>query len=190
MKILAKYLIIFISFIMTYTSSYSQDDFATVNIYRPKMLVGSGARHHFIINGDKICSLKSGGHLEYKVFNSDSLTIGVYAAALGTKGKIKKYHVNLEKGKKYYFKTRPKFNSVFMEEIESPVLEKKLNYRFVVKHTDKKESIILNTKPNNKELISKESNADKLRELKKLFDEGIITQEDFEKKKEELLNDY
>lgn len=185
MKISVKYLGIIFSLIMTCNSSYSQDDFATVNIYRPKMMYGSGARHHFIINGDKICSLKSGGHLEYKVFNSDSLTIGVYAAALGSKGKITKYHVNLEKGKKYYFKTRPKFNSVFMEEIESPVLEKKLNYRFVVKHTDKKESLITHV-----ESESKETNADKIRELKKLLDDGIITQEDFEKKKEELLNDY
>jgi hypothetical protein len=170
---------------MTFSYSYGQDDFATVNIYRPKMMYGSGARHHFIINGDKICSLKSGGHLEYKVFNSDSLTIGVYAAALGSKGKLKKYHVNIEKGGEYYFKTRPKFNSVLMEEIESPVLEKKLNYRFIEKHSDKKENLI--TQVDSK---SKETNADKLRELKKLLDDGIITQEDFEKKKEALLRDY
>ncbi|WP_377715824.1 SHOCT domain-containing protein [Pseudofulvibacter geojedonensis] len=176
--------------VLSISSSYGQNDFATVNIYRPKMMYGSGARHHFIINGEKVCTLKSGGHLEYKVFNSDSLTIGVYAVALGTRGKLTKYHVNVEKGNEYYFKVRPKFNSVLMEEIEEPVLEKKLDYRLVEKHTDKAESLTINIESKNAESNSKESNADKLRELKKLLDDGIITQEDFDKKKEELLREY
>lgn len=36
--------------------------------------------------------------------------------------------------------------------------------------------------------VTEKSNADEIREYKKLLDEGIITQEEFEKKKQELLN--
>lgn len=41
----------------------------------------------------------------------------------------------------------------------------------------------------NKETTNSESKADKLRELKKLLDEGVITQEEFEKEKKKILNE-
>ncbi|WP_452226218.1 SHOCT domain-containing protein [Lacinutrix cladophorae] len=184
MKLLTNYIII-IFIIFFCTSTYGQSDFATINIYRPKMTYGSGARHHIIMNGEKICYLKNGGHLEYKIFNSDSITIGIYASAIGSKSKVQKYDVYLEKGKSYYFQTIPKFSKTIMEQIDSPISDKKLNYRHFKMYSDFKDnSILLNTSSNEK------SSADKLRELKQLLDDGIITLDDFEKKKEELLNKY
>jgi hypothetical protein len=40
-----------------------------------------------------------------------------------------------------------------------------------------------------KEPTNSESKADKLRELKKLLDEGVITEEEFEKEKKKILNE-
>ena len=40
-----------------------------------------------------------------------------------------------------------------------------------------------------KEAVSKNSNIDKLIDLKKLLDEGVITNEEFEKEKKKILDD-
>lgn len=57
------------------------------------------------------------------------------------------------------------------------------------KEDDKRYNVLISLVNNNSEKSNKEekSVAEKIREYKKLLDDGIITQEEFEKKKDELL---
>jgi hypothetical protein len=71
-------------------------------------------------------------------------------------------------------------------ELDSPATEDAI--RFVQQQIQKKSSQGDQAEDSSEE--SGESVSDKLRELKELKDDGILTEEEFETKKEELLNDF
>lgn len=121
-----KLLLILISLYLFTLSAYAQNDYATVNIYRPKMFKGSMTKDHIVINGVNVCYLKSGGHLEYKVFSNNNLKIQIYATALGSRGSISEYQLNVQKGHTYNFQIKPKLNRIELENLTSPIKSKKL----------------------------------------------------------------
>ena len=113
---------IYLLIILATNFIFSQNDYATIHIYRPKMMYGSMVSDHIHINGLKICELKSGGHLEYKVFTEMNFTISVYGTALGTESdKLTQLTLNAQKGNQYYFKIFPKFGRIGIEQISEPI---------------------------------------------------------------------
>jgi S1-C subfamily serine protease len=118
-------------------NTFAQNDNATVYIYRPSNFVGSMVTDHIYINNKKICELKNGGYLEYKVFTENTIGISVYGTALGTTSdKISQVSFNVSKGQKYYFKIFPQFGKIGIEQIYEPVKESKLNNKKFVSLTD------------------------------------------------------
>lgn len=96
------------------------DDFAIINIYRPKNFMGSCCPVDVIVNGRVIEKLKNGGHLELKVFDLSSAEIIIESAGISSLRLIP------QKDKIYYFETGPKFSGFTLEQINTPVSEKKL----------------------------------------------------------------
>lgn len=116
---------------------FAQNDYATIYIYRPSTMVGSMVTDHIYFNSKKICELKNGGYLEYKVFTENTIVISVYGTALGTESdKLSQMSLNVEKGKNYYFKIFPKMGKIGIEQISEPIKDKKLNDKRFVSLTD------------------------------------------------------
>lgn len=118
-------------------SSFAQNDNATIYIYRPSTFVGSMVTDHIYINNKKICEIKNGGYLEYKVFTENTIAISVFGTALGTESdKLSQVSFNISKGQKYYFKIFPKFGKIGIEQIDEPIKESKLNIKRFISLTD------------------------------------------------------
>lgn len=106
---------------------FSQNNYATLFIYRPSQMYGSMANHYIKINNREVATLKSGGYLEYKAYNETELDIAANAKAMGVPS-IAMTHLKLkvEKGKTYYVKVYPEFVTVGLEELKEPIPAKKL----------------------------------------------------------------
>lgn len=118
-------------------NTFAQNDFATIYIYRPSMMYGSMVTDHIYFNSKKICELKNGGYLEYKVFTENTIIMSVYGTALGTESdKLSQLSLNIEKGKTYYFKVFPQFGKIGIEQLTEPVKENKLNQKKFISLTD------------------------------------------------------
>ena len=61
------FLLILLTFI---SKSFSQNNYVTIHVYRPKMMLGSAVTHRVNINGKEICELDNGGHLDYKPYDA------------------------------------------------------------------------------------------------------------------------
>ena len=118
-------------------SVFAQNDNATIYIYRPSNFVGSMVTDHIYINNKKICELKNGGYLEYKVFTENTITISVFGTALGTESdKLSQVSMNVSKGQTYYFKIFPQFGKIGIEQLTEPIKESKLNQKKFIRLTD------------------------------------------------------
>ena len=92
---------------------------------------------HIYINNKKICELKNGGYLEYKVFTENTITISVFGTALGTESdKLSQVSMNVSKGQTYYFKIFPQFGKIGIEQLTEPIKESKLNQKKFISLTD------------------------------------------------------
>lgn len=98
----------------------NRDDFAIINIYRPKNFKGSCCPVDVIVNGRTIEELKNGGHLELKVYDLSKAEIVIKSAGIASIRLIP------QKDKIYYFKTSPKFSGFTLEQINAPIPNKKL----------------------------------------------------------------
>lgn len=124
-------------FILLSFKSFAQNDNATIYIYRPSNLVGSMVTDHIYINNKKICELKNGGYLEYKIFTENKITISVFGTALGTESdKISQVSMDVNKGQTYYFKIFPKFGKIGIEQLNGPINGNKLNEKKFISLTD------------------------------------------------------
>lgn len=114
-------------------SSFAQNDNATIYIYRPSTFVGSAMTGHIYINNKKICDIKNGGYLEYKIFSENTIIISVSGSGLGFEtDQISKISTNILKGQKYYFEISPQFKKFGIEQINEPISQNKLKEnRFV-----------------------------------------------------------
>lgn len=117
-------------FLITFQTFYSQNEFATVNVYRPKAMMGSAVPVDVLINGINICKLSSGGHLEYKVYNLKPMIITIKSAGIASVQILPKQNGN------YYFQTRPKFSGFTLEQINSPISKDDLKEKKYIKLTD------------------------------------------------------
>lgn len=117
-----------------FNKTYSQNDYATIHIYRPKMMLGSAMTHTINFNGKKICKIDNGGHLEYKTFTQTSIHFTTDGKEdIKRKDGIK---FNVEKGKLYYFQITPKFGGMNIEQIQNPILENDLKEKYFVALND------------------------------------------------------
>ena len=121
---------IFLLILLTFISkSFSQNDYVTIHVYRPKMMLGSAITHKVNINGREICELDNGGHLEYKsfLFTSFHLTTDGKVNDLLRKDGVK---FKGDKGSVHYFIITPKFGGMNIEQIDKPISENELKLKY------------------------------------------------------------
>ena len=134
-------------------NTYSQEDFASIYIYRPAMSYGSMATHYIKINGREITSLKNGGYLLYKAYNETELDIAANAKAMGVPStSMTHLNIKVQKGKTYHIKIFPKFTTVGLTELEEPISDKKLK-KDRVKYADDLSSVKVKTSWTKESLI-------------------------------------
>lgn len=106
------------------------DDFAVINIYRPRAAMGSLLAVKVIINGVKVADLYSGGHLEYKIHDLSSKNIMIKSAGEAV--------INLipQKGSTYFFETNPKMSGFTLKQISEPIPEDDLKKKNYIKKSD------------------------------------------------------
>lgn len=126
--------ILLLLILIGFNKTYSQNDYATIHIYRPKMMLGSAVTHTINFNGKSICKIDNGGHLEYKTFTQTS----IHFTTDGKEDIKRKDGVkfNVEKGKSYYFQITPKFGGMNIEQIQNPILEDDLKSKYFVALND------------------------------------------------------
>lgn len=108
----------------------SPDEFAIINIYRPKKMVGALIGVDILVNGRVVETIQNGGYLEYKVHNLSATEIAIRSAGLATLRLIP------QKGETYYFKTNATLTGFSLEQINSPVSEKELKSKNYSKKAD------------------------------------------------------
>ncbi|WP_035669402.1 hypothetical protein [Flavobacterium sp. 83] len=114
--------------------SYSQNDYATINIYRPKMMLGSAITHTINLNGKKVCKMDNGGHLEYKMFTQANVYITIDGKEdIERKDGVK---ISVEKGKIYNIKIYPKFGKMGIEQIGNPIEKEDLKSKYYISLND------------------------------------------------------
>lgn len=117
-------------------NTYSQNDFATIYIYRSKAFTIGAQDVQIQINDIPICNLGNGGYLEYKIFDVKRSKFTVVDFV--TK-KIHNIEVSIQKNNTYYFNIKartPRFLGYEFETLEKPIKESKLNKDKFVKLTD------------------------------------------------------
>lgn len=126
--------IAFLFILFGLTQLYSQNDYAVINIYRPKMMLGSAVTHTINFNGKKVCDIDNGGHLEYKAFTLTNVHI-----TMDKKEDVKRkdgLKISLEKGKVYNFKLTPVFGKMKIEQIQDPIPNDDLKSKYFVSLND------------------------------------------------------
>lgn len=116
------------------TKLYSQNDYAVINIYRPKMMLGSAVTHKINFNGKKVSDIDNGGHLEYKAFALTNVHI-----TMDGKEDVKRkdgLKISLEKGKVYNFKLTPVFGKIKIEQIKDTISKEELKSKYFVSLND------------------------------------------------------
>lgn len=116
------------------TKLYAQNDYAVINIYRPKMMLGSAVTHKINFNGKKVCDIDNGGHLEYKAFALTNVHI-----TMDGKEDVKRkdgLKISLEKGKVYNFKLTPVFGKMKIEQIKDTISKEELKSKYFVSLND------------------------------------------------------
>ncbi len=63
--------------LVTLSSSFAQNDYATITIYRPAKFKMCGVKAVVNIHGTDVAMVKNGGKLEYKLFTTGQTTLNV-----------------------------------------------------------------------------------------------------------------
>ncbi len=108
----------------------NENEFAIINVYRPKKMMGSMLAVDVLIDGELVAKIHSGGHLQYKVYDLTPKKITIKSAGIATLNIVPK------KDKTYYFETNPKLSGFTLEQIVSPVSEKKLKKKRYIEKAD------------------------------------------------------
>lgn len=105
-------------------------EFAIINIYRPRKAMGSLLPVEVLVNGQTVAQLSSGGHFEYKIYDLSAKSITIKSAGIAT--------INLmpSKDKVYYFETKPKFSGFTLEQISNPVSKEDLKEKKYIRKSD------------------------------------------------------
>lgn len=110
--------------------AFSQNEYATINIYRPKAMMGSAVSVDVLINGIQVFKLPSGGHLVYKVYNLKPTIITIKSAGIASA------QISPEQNGNYYFSTSPEWSGFTLEQMSVPVESKKLKKKKYKELTD------------------------------------------------------
>ncbi len=105
------------------SSLNAQNDYATLKIYRPSKLVGAAVGANININGLNICSIKNGGALEYKIFNTGNIAIQIRMSN-NSSMPVMNYNLRVDKGQKYHFELKPKWQKFEMNSIKKAISKK------------------------------------------------------------------
>lgn len=108
----------------------NEEEFAIINIYRPKKSMGSLLPVQVIINGIEVADLSSGGHLEYRIHDLSACEITIKSAGIATLRLMPK------NGKVYYFETKPKFSGFTLEQIQEAIPQKNLKEKKYINKVD------------------------------------------------------
>lgn len=96
--------LILLLFLFGFYKSYSQKNYATVNIYRPKAFC-IGCKVSVIINDIYVCDLKNGGYLEFNAFKTVNSKITITDGSSYTSS----FNISLKKGQEYNYEAKVKF---------------------------------------------------------------------------------
>ncbi len=108
-KIFILFLILFIS-----STTFAQNDYATIFIYRPAHFKMSAVKAVVSINGTNVGFIKNGGKLEYKLFTTGQVVIDISGNnqnAINPNNEFDKttrYKLITKKGQNYFIKLNPK----------------------------------------------------------------------------------
>ena len=106
------------------------EDYAFINIYRPRKAMGSMLSVDVLINGVPVAKLSSGGHLIYKIYNLSATSITIKSAGIAT------INIIPSKDKIYYFETKPKFSGFTLQQISNPITDKDLKENRLIEMSD------------------------------------------------------
>ena len=117
--------LILLLFLFGLYKSYAQNNYATINIYRPKAFC-IGCKVSVLVNDIYICDLKNGGYLEFKAFKNENskitITDGIsYTANLP---------VSLKKNQTYNFEAKAKIPRALgfkLVQVNEAIKEDKIN---------------------------------------------------------------
>jgi S1-C subfamily serine protease len=126
---------IFLFIVLLVNLSFSQNDYATIFIARPKVFTIASQDVKIVINTKEVCNLSNGSALEYKVFNTGQLKIEGSCNAMNYNGSTV---LNVQKNKVYYINLKARWPRLegFDFEISDESVMKKIQSKNLIKLTD------------------------------------------------------
>jgi S1-C subfamily serine protease len=126
---------IFLLLVLLANFSFSQNDYATLYIARPKVFTIASQDVKIVINSQEVCNLSNGNALEYKVFNTGQIKIEGSCNAMNYNGSTT---LNLQKNKVYYINLKARWPRLegFDFEISDESVMKKIPGKNLIKLTD------------------------------------------------------
>ena len=116
-------------------NTFSQNDFATIYVYRPHAFTIAPDDVRVLINDVQVCTLKNGYALEYKIFNIQNIKVSIIDGL----NNVNYVNFNLQKNKSYYYNIKarlPRALGFKLENLEKPLKEGKIDNDKFIKLTD------------------------------------------------------
>ncbi len=104
---------------------FSQNDYATIYLYRPQAFTIAADDVRVLINDVQVCVLKNGSALEYKVFDVKNTKISIVDGL----NNVNYTNLNLQKNKTYLFNIKarlPRALGFKLEDLDKPIKDKKI----------------------------------------------------------------
>jgi S1-C subfamily serine protease len=121
--------------VLSINLSFTQNDYATIYISRPKVFTIASQDVKIEINDQVICNLSNGSALEYKVFNIGQIKIIGSCDVMNYKGST---NINVQKNKIYYINLKARWPRLqgFDFEVSDESIMKKIPNKNLIKLSD------------------------------------------------------
>lgn len=125
----------YLLFFLLSIKSFSQADYAIINIYRSQAICLGCAPVQVLLDGKSICSLTSGTQLEYHVFQPGNMLLTITDGLSYTKS----LNVDVRKGGVYYFEADarlPRFLGFNLKQLDKPIKKGKMSENSILRLSD------------------------------------------------------
>lgn len=126
---------VYLLFLLISSFAFSQNDFATIYVYRPHAFTIAPDDVRVLINDVRVCTLKNGYALEYKVFNIQNTKISIIDGL----NNVNYITFNLQKNQTYYYNIKarlPRALGFKLENLEKPLKSGKIDNDKFIQLTD------------------------------------------------------
>jgi S1-C subfamily serine protease len=138
-----KNILLFLIVLLFSLDILGQTDYTLINIYRAKSMVGGAVKNHIIVNGQEVCALESGGHLEFKLFSHGIVKIqsasnfNVRKLSNYEKNQASRYiEINAKGGEVYFLQLTIQSGEFDFKEIGEPLSSGKLKDKNFISLTE------------------------------------------------------